>query len=148
MGRVVGTFVVAAGLIFGLLAGTSSAQVTDSGPRALAEHARAQGSASSYGVHEQGSASSYGAREQQSWAGTHAVSASYYRCGYYRSPYSGLDAFYTHCGASTFPRIRIQFNYGWSHRDITVLGTANLSRHYALQGAGMVTNAWCISDCW
>ncbi|RAS59447.1 hypothetical protein C8D87_11459 [Lentzea atacamensis] len=132
IGRVVGAFVVAAGMLLGLFAATASAQVVDHAPAAQIQAAGADAK----GAALAGSASSA------------SVGAAYYQCGYYRNPYQGWDAYYTHCGRSTYPRIRVQFNYGWTHRDITVLGTVNLSRHRDLQGAGVITNAWCIRDCW
>lgn len=141
IGRVLTAFVVTAGLLLGLFATAASAQVVDRVPAAPIQ------AASDYGAGTQGSASSYGVGAQSS-ASSYAVGASYYQCGFYRNPYSGWDAFYTHCGSSPFPRIRVSFNYGWSHRDITVLGTANLSSHRDLQGAGFITDAWCISNCW
>lgn len=130
-GRLVGTLVVAAGLLLGLLSGTSSAQVMESAPRGQAEQVRAQGSASSYGA--QGSASSY------------AVGASYYQCGYYRN---WGEAYYTHCGNSAFPDIRVSFNWGMATRTIRVYGTTNLSRHPSLQIGGVITGAWCVQNCW
>jgi hypothetical protein len=75
-----------------------------------------------------------------------SVSAAY-TCGYSRDRYQGMDAVYTKCERSAFPRIRVQFNY-WNTRDITIVGSTNLSRHRDLQGAGVITGAWCIRDCW
>lgn len=143
IGRLVGTLVVAAGLLLGLLSGTSSAQVIDSAPRFQAEQVRAQGSASSYGA--QGSASSYGVQAPGSASSYAAAASSYYKCGYYRN---WGEAYYTHCGNSAFPDIRVQFNYGMAHRTIRVYGTTNLSRHPSLQIGGVITGAWCVQSCW
>lgn len=136
-GRAASTFVVVLGLMLGLLSGTSSAQVIDSASRpqvggVQTEQVRTQGSASSYGVHAQGSASSY-------------AKGAYYECGYYRN---WGEAYYTHCGMSAFPDIRVSFNFGMTTRTIQVFGTTNLSRHPKLQLPAAITGAWCVNYCW
>lgn len=133
IGRVVGTFVVALGMLLGLFAASASAQVVD---RVPASQIQAGGAGS--GAVKGDLAAVPGAAE---------VGAAY-TCGYSRDRYQGWDAVYVHCGRAAFPRIRVQFNYGWNHRDITISGSVNLSRHRDLQGAGVITNAWCIRDCY
>jgi hypothetical protein len=67
------------------------------------------------------------------------------KCGYWTG---WFDAYYTHC-ADTWIWIRVNFWYGRDYRDIQVAprSTTNLSDHPYLQGAGMITNAWCIHNC-
>ncbi|WP_309111987.1 DUF6355 family natural product biosynthesis protein [Saccharothrix sp.] len=73
------------------------------------------------------------------------LSTSYYRnCGFWVR----WDSYYTHCGSAYTIKIRVNFWYGANYRDIWVgRGTTNLSTHPYLQGAGMITNAWCIENC-
>ncbi|MEU7527297.1 DUF6355 family natural product biosynthesis protein [Saccharothrix sp. NPDC042600] len=73
------------------------------------------------------------------------LSASDYRnCGFWVR----WDSYYTHCGSAYSIKIRVNFWYGANFRDIWVSrGTTNLSTHPYLQGAGMITNAWCIERC-
>ena len=128
LGRLVGTLAVAAGLMLGLLSNTSSAQVIDSAPKARVAADRADS------LLAQGSASSYSAE-----------TSGYWECGYWRNG----DAYYTHCGSSAFPRIEVSFMWGWTTRTIQISGgTANLTTHPKLQGAGMITGARCVADCW
>ncbi|MDU0294814.1 DUF6355 family natural product biosynthesis protein [Saccharothrix longispora] len=69
-------------------------------------------------------------------------------CGFFIDTSDRHHAKYNHCGWSQSIKIRVNFWYGWSTRDIWVgRYTTNLSTHWQLQGAGMVTNAWCVQNC-
>ncbi|NUT48155.1 MAG: hypothetical protein HOV94_12720 [Saccharothrix sp.] len=69
-------------------------------------------------------------------------------CGFFTDPSDHYYAKYNHCGWAPSIKIRVNFWYGWSTRDIWVgRYVTNLSTHWQLQGAGMITNAWCIQYC-
>jgi hypothetical protein len=137
--QVASTLVVAFGLLLGLLAGTASAQVIDSAPRAPAgigqsDQAQTQGSASSYGVRPQGSASSYGVGTSgKSTSAELGASA----CGWQRPVY-------WHCGGNQFVLVRVDFAWSWDTTDIWVTrGGTDLERRFGRS----IDFAWCVQNC-
>lgn len=133
--RLVGVLALAIGLALSVMANSASAQVVDRpAPPTLQVQTQAAAAPGSPVQTLPGGPSDAAAPN---------VAAASNPCGFF----TRWDAYYNHCGYNSIT-IRVNFWYGANYRDITVWpGTSNLSTHPYLQGAGMITNAWCIRNC-
>ncbi|MEU7480515.1 DUF6355 family natural product biosynthesis protein [Lentzea sp. NPDC042327] len=120
-GRIVGAFIVTVGLMFGLLVGTSSAQLVDSAARAPATQP-------SSGI------------EKPAVNGSDASTAqlgTFSACGW-QSP------IYRHCGQNQFILVRIDFSWSFDTTDIWVTkGETDLVWRFGRN----IDYAWCIQNC-
>ncbi|ONI88042.1 hypothetical protein ALI22I_20070 [Saccharothrix sp. ALI-22-I] len=136
------------------LAGNASAQMALGGPYGPTDTGR-HSQIQTVTPGSQVSGTTLGAQNRQEPAAPSAPSSpsstaggvgtlAYGDCGFY----TGRDAWYRHC-KNSWIIIRVNFWYGANYRDIWVgpNSTTNLSRHPDLQGAGLITNAWCIRYC-
>lgn len=161
--RLGGVVALTLGLIFTLLAGSASAQISlkpdgpFTPPYSVPTVATAPDAGTPGGPYQPTGASGQylpqdgepGSRIQ---GGPHAPDAASNDMSAKRSEQCGFyvrwDSYYKHCGGAQSIKIRVNFWYGANFRDIWVpRGITNLSTHPYLQGAGMITNAWCIQYC-
>lgn len=156
--RLLGVLGLALGLSLAVTAGSASAQIAMGGPYGPTGTSSGQSQIQTRPDIFQPPYSAPGSQIQnttdpgsqiqagsQGGAEANGLSTTDYRnCGFWVR----WDSYYTHCGPAYSIKIRVNFWYGANYRDIWVgRGTTNLSTHPYLQGAGMITNAWCIQNC-
>lgn len=157
--RVLGTLAITLGLALALGTGNANAQVALAEPGGASATTQVQAmptftppysapddqvQGGPYGSHGAGTNPQIQARVLDGAAIKELSTSDYRQCGFWVR----WDSYYTHCGPAYSIKIRVNFWYGANFRDIWVgRGTTNLSTHPYLQGAGMITNAWCIENC-
>ncbi|KOX27079.1 hypothetical protein ADK67_14760 [Saccharothrix sp. NRRL B-16348] len=151
--RLLGVLGLALGLSLAVTAGSASAQIAMGGPYGPTGANSGQSQIQTQPSTFRAPNTNPGSQIQNGTQGGGGVSAqdvsAAASCGFFVDRSDHHYAKYNHCGSSPSIKIRVSFWYGWSTRDIWVgRYVTNLSTHSQLQGAGMITNAWCIERCW